>query len=455
VISVIQTGGAQCATLFVAGPFSSVSAGCGTPKVSTASGNCTNACTDPDPWYDFDIDGVYQQGSEAGCYLGLAVGDPGNHSLLVGLIPGQFYLVAIQSDNSSVNFCIGVYEPASNARPTTSSATPIDACGTAFSGNTGGGHWPTGCGTTESYTSEDPDCDGTNEISSGVINNISWFYFCPTASGTWNVSLGVPTGGCILGNGVQGVILKDAAGPPYDLVLVQQSPSSCSAPGAGQIPPNCTWTSSNFTANAGDCIYIGVDGFGGDVCNYSITVTYVSGGQCPLPIELLSFGGEEKGGGVLLTWETATDKNISFYPVGWKTTSMSDFVDIGNVPSQQTMFGNTYYFFHENPQRGYNLYRLMTTSVDGVRDYAPNIVAVYVSDNTSPSVKIENGKLKIMGIDDDVVVNVFNSAGQLMASFPCKGTCSYELGNPTQKTIYYVRIYSDYKEIFKGPVVAE
>ena len=270
---------------------------------------CMPACAVP-PFYDFSL-GTYQGTTGVG-YL-FSNGDYGNHMLLTGLVVGQDYLIRIQNENSAPNrwvrFCIGVQNPASNV--TFDSASSIDACGTSFSGTTSSGHWPVGAslGFNSFDSNATTTCPGATEPGDDVpfiVNNNSWFTFCAVNAGTWQVTIdGI--GGCALplalGRGIQAAILT---GTSVNMTNIYAFPNPMAVGG--------TYTSSVFAIGAGECAYVVVDGFSGDACNYSVTLTNVTGG-CVLPIELTSFNIQCNSGERQGTFITASEYNTSHFIV--------------------------------------------------------------------------------------------------------------------------------------------
>ncbi|RMG82415.1 MAG: T9SS C-terminal target domain-containing protein [Bacteroidetes bacterium] len=277
--------------------------------------------------------------------------DPGEFELLTGLSVGSDYLIAIQNNSSgglNDNFCIGVHEPASNSTP--QKPALIDNCGTTFNGVSEGGYWDSGCGAKRA----DLDCDGDNDASF-VFNNPSWFYFCATSAGTWNVQFDV--GSCVLGYGTQMSILR---GPATAFTSIEEAPS----PSA----PSSSWTSSNFAVASGECIYLVVDGFAGDACNYSYVLTNVTGGCNLLPVEQSFFDAVLQDGKVIIQWETASELNNDYFIVE-RSKDGEFFEPVGERKGQGTSSLPTqYYMLDTSPYGGVSYYRLKQVDFDGTEE---------------------------------------------------------------------------------------
>ena len=228
--------------------------------------------------------------------------DPGFHFQIDSLTQNSDYLIQIMNEdcgggnNRTIDYCIRVQQVPSNNTPNT--ATVIDQCGVVFNG-TNIGYSPTNAlpgneNLDNNLTTQCPTCVTAGEDVTYVVNNDSWFYFCATTAGVWNIDF-TNISNCTQGttSGLQMTIFR---GTPTNLTLVEDAPSP-SAPGS-------TWTSTNFSVSAGECIYMIVDGFAGDECDYSYTLNNVSGG-CVfiLSNNSLNFRGENINNINRLHWE--------------------------------------------------------------------------------------------------------------------------------------------------------
>ncbi|MDX2248928.1 MAG: T9SS type A sorting domain-containing protein [Bacteroidia bacterium] len=127
--------------------------------------------------------------------------------------------------------------------------------------------------------------------------------------------------------------------------------------------------------------------------NHTFTATFTGGfsgfgggnPSSPLPVELLSFTGEEKKGAVDLTWRTAWELNNDRFEVE-KSADGKAFTKIGQVKgmgySQQPV---KYSFNDPQPFSGVNFYRLRQIDFDGRFDYS-NIIQVWVLGENTVSV---------------------------------------------------------------------
>jgi gliding motility-associated-like protein len=209
-------------------------------------------------------------------------GDPGVYQPLTGLTIGAVYLIQYNgSDSGGPNnrvhdVCFGIFTPATNNSVATGSV--IDACGTTFNGTTMGGYFPSGNGIgfrnlDDNLATECPSCPtGYGADVPFVVNNDSWFSFCAASAGTWQVTFTV--GACTLSGVNSGLQMAIFTGTPGALTWFAQAPNPTQT--------GNTWVSPNITLAAGECAYLMVDGFAGDACGYSYTLTPIGGTPCNL-----------------------------------------------------------------------------------------------------------------------------------------------------------------------------
>lgn len=299
----------------------------------------------------------------AGC-LNTLPGDPGYHTQLTGLTAGRDYLLQILGKNcvgpgaeSYNNFCIAVATPQTNNSP--SSPTPINSCGVTFSGDNYG-YVPSGAGIRKADLDNNPattcpTCTNPGDDVPFVINNDSWFNFCSSTAGTWNVSFSVSS--CVFSGANSGLQMTILTGFPNSLSTIANAPNPTYAGGS--------WTSSNFSIAAGQCVYMVVDGFAGDMCSYSYVLTNVTGGCIILPIELLSFNVKPEKENVTLEWKTASEKNNDFFTIE-RSSDGVNFEAVGKVKGSGTTNSvSEYRFIDTNPLAGLSYYRLTQTDFDG------------------------------------------------------------------------------------------
>ena len=102
--------------------------------------------------------------------------------------------------------------------------------------------------------------------------------------------------------------------------------------------------------------------------------TGVGSGNSPLPVELISFTGKERGTANILEWVTASERNNDFFEIQ-RSTNGRDFETLENVKGNGTVNTiSTYRFIDEKPAT-VCYYRLQQVDFDGKSELS-NIVTV-------------------------------------------------------------------------------
>jgi hypothetical protein len=294
--------------------------------------------------------------------------DPGFHPLLTGLTIGQDYLVQVQGNNCGggndrfANFCISIASPAANIRPST--ANVISNCGFAFNGTTAGGYFNNGTsiGSNNLDNNNATSIVGASEVGDDVnfvVNNCSWFSFCNGNAGACNWSLNLSgVAGCLLPAPNAGVQAAVFGGTPGALTTIATSGSGA----ASIIPAGGSWASGTFSLASGACAYIVVDGFAGDQCNYTLTLTNVS---CPcvvLPVELAWLTARDLKRFVQLDWVMASEDGITHFIIETSDDGLN-YSQLGTLPS-----GSKEYVYQDHGNfQGWKYYRVLAVDQDGVQ----------------------------------------------------------------------------------------
>lgn len=303
--------------------------------------------------------------------------DPGFHPLLSGLVVGQDYLVQIQGNNCGggndrfANVCMSINTVATNS--TSATASVINNCGTAFTGNTKGGHFPAGT----SIGNNNLDNNNGTTITGGsetgddvtfVINNVSWFTFCNgnASSCNWSILLN-GISGCLLSSPNSGVQAAVFTGTPAALSNVAISPSN--------VPPGGSFNSGTFAVGAGQCAYIMVDGFAGDECNYNLTLTNVTCVCTVVPIELAFFSGRNMLEQIHLEWQMAAVDGLRSFNIERSDNGQDFDMMVRDITAAIDPL-HRYLVADPSPLPGWNYYRLSATDADGNVSLL-NTVAVY------------------------------------------------------------------------------
>ena len=311
----------------------------------------------------------------AGCVL-FSVYDPG-FGMEIPTTVGLWYLITIQnqscggSGDRDYAGCIQLFEtPVNNDL---NGASGIDECGVVFNG-TNIGYSPSNV----LPGNEDLDnniattcatCSLGDDVPY-VVNNDSWFLFCATSAGTWSVDFSGITN-CYFNYGLQMTIFKGVSG---GLTQIGNAPSPSN--------PGSSWTSSDFDVVAGECIYMLVDGFAGDQCDYSYTLNNVSGSCDLLPIKLTNFNAEyiKETNQVLLLWNTVTEINNESFTIERSADGLSfETVEMVAGAGNSNVL-QAYQTIDKFPFIGTSYYRLIQTDFDGTKEVS-DLVVVKIASN--------------------------------------------------------------------------
>ncbi len=308
-----------------------------------------------------------------------------NH-LITGLTIGQTYLIFIEDHSGGgpgqgyMDFCINVTNPKSNDIST--NATQINDCGVSFTGSTANAN-SSGC----SSGLNDLDCNGgttCGTCTSGddvtfSIENDSWFYFCASSTGTYNVTLNNVTG-CSLPSGY-GVQLAIFSGTTSSLTQIQQAVGVNGVGGGGTNPSS--WTSNNFTVTAGNCVYMMVDGYAGNECSYDFTLTNVAGGCLLLPVEIINLTAQRVQEQIRIDWSTISETDNKYFTIERSKDAIhfEYAATVNGAGSSNTRID--YSAFDEKPYGGVSYYRLKQTDYDGNEKFSNIVSANYESSGIS------------------------------------------------------------------------
>jgi hypothetical protein len=90
-----------------------------------------------------------------------------------------------------------------------------------------------------------------------------------------------------------------------------------------------------------------------------------------LPVELTDFTAFRKGNAAYLKWETASERNTSYFDIE-RSNDARSFTTIGQIKAKgTTLVPQRYQFIDDKPQAGIQYYRLKIMDDDGKFDYSP------------------------------------------------------------------------------------
>ncbi|MGZ3901518.1 MAG: T9SS type A sorting domain-containing protein, partial [Bacteroidia bacterium] len=288
------------------------------------------------------------------------------------LVAGTTYYVMVDNAGASSNAGTFTLTVANLSNDNPSNAAILSSCGVNFTSSTIGA---TNCDNCIGTWYNNLDCNNSTSVGSGSgsdvysgmsVENDSWYVFCTTTAGTYTVTLSAVNSSCIGSNASSSSELQcncyTGVGALSYTALGWQYGDYFGNAWSEVVP---------ITLAANGCCYIEVDGYAGTNCNYSLVLS----GACTLPIELLSFSGENiESRKNKLKWTTASETQTSFYYVE-RSSDAKKFIQIGKLKAAGTSTTpRNYEFYDEQPFSGDNYYRLITVDINGKEEIASSVV---------------------------------------------------------------------------------
>lgn len=110
--------------------------------------------------------------------------------------------------------------------------------------------------------------------------------------------------------------------------------------------------------------------------NHFTIFAATSVGLTPLPLDLLSFSGENEGHNNVLNWVVSADSKNEYFEIQ-RTNGNTNFAKLGEMKEFQRQNGHhTYTFIDANPFEGKNYYRLKSVDINGKEIYS-EILSLY------------------------------------------------------------------------------
>ena len=136
---------------------------------------------------------------------------------------------------------------------------------------------------------------------------------------------------------------------------------------------------------------------------------------CLLPIQLVSFTGENKINYNMLYWVTDIEHNSSHFELQ-RSSNGIDFKTVGLVQADRN---NPYEFLDETPLVGYNYYRLKMVDLDSTYDFSNTIVIEVEKPSTEYSIYPNPVDHTLTyryysEIPEKLIIEIHNEIGQLM-----------------------------------------
>jgi hypothetical protein len=160
-----------------------------------------------------------------------------------------------------------------------------------------------------------------------------------------------------------------------------------------------------------------------------------------LPVELISFDGEQIDNGISLNWKTAQEINNSHFIV----ERSRDGVDWDSIGVELAMAGNSganYSFFDTRPFSGTNYYRLIQVDIDGSQKTFNTIAVDYKLFNIESYVYQQNNILYLKNCDLYQRFKLMDSSGKIIMDQDFNSQYHVDVSN-LSSGIYYLNLIGE------------
>ncbi|HRI61126.1 MAG TPA: T9SS type A sorting domain-containing protein [Saprospiraceae bacterium] len=159
-----------------------------------------------------------------------------------------------------------------------------------------------------------------------------------------------------------------------------------------------------------------------------------------LPVELAFIYARRNDDGILLEWQTASEKDNAYFQVEHSMNGKT-FQAIGELPGKgTTATANQYHFLHDKPSVGTNYYRLKQVDYDGKFEYSKIVSAVIHQEETihifpNPT----DGPVFVKGQTDESTARVTDLTGKVIWENALPENGMIDLGGQPNG-IYFVEV---------------
>lgn len=394
---------------------------------STQTNSCASGNDDDDVWYSFvatstshSVSITNVAGTPTDLYHSVFAGTCGsigspitcsdpNTSSVFGLTIGNTYYIRVYSYGSSAGatstFSVCVTTP-----------PPTGPCGNQTTNDfcSNPATLTQGAGTFSSTTSSIYSADQSSPLSGifcGSIENNSWYKFVATATTASFPFTSIS--GCTWGDGVQAQVYSVTTNT-NGCCTAFSSVSNCYNPG----------TTSTGTVNAtgltiGQTYILMVDGWGGDVCNFTVSNWTAVG---ILPLNLLTFVGENAGSYNKIEWVTGSERNTDHFILEKSRNGIAFEELLNQTAAGFSTSPKNYKAFDMSPFEGVTYYRLKLFNQNASFEYS-NIIAInndnltdYVT-NLHPNPTTSNIEFDVNTTSkNNISVDLINNTGAIVST---------------------------------------
>jgi len=160
-----------------------------------------------------------------------------------------------------------------------------------------------------------------------------------------------------------------------------------------------------------------------------------------LPIELISFGGEQGNNGIQLNWMTSQELNSSHFIVE-RSVNALDWDSIASINASGNHSGSIYDAVDARPFMGTNYYRLRQYDIDGAFTLSEVIAVYYKLDNVEAYVYQQNSTVYLKNCEVFNRFKLFDASGKIVKEQNLIEGNQFEV-NDLSSGLYYLNLISE------------
>jgi len=185
------------------------------------------------------------------------------------------------------------------------------------------------------------------------------------------------------------------------------------------------------------------------ITSYSTFGLVAKRGTTPLPVSLLNFRGISTDCNAILSWSTATERNIHSFVVE-ASMDGSSFLTVGTVSARNNPGGSDYRFTYLLPNSGSIYFRLKSLDNDGLFSYSP-IVLVSSSCNRLQKIYVfpnpTNGSVTVQGLTIGSRLELFDITGKKLKEYKTTGNNEVIDLSAYAEGVYTLRIQDSFQNV--------
>jgi Leucine-rich repeat (LRR) protein len=148
------------------------------------------------------------------------------------------------------------------------------------------------------------------------------------------------------------------------------------------IPPTfTTYTTNTLTVSDNGAQYVAV--FSSNCLDFITTRPITVNVTAPLPVELLTFTGNQEGKMNVLSWAVAAQSKVARFVMERSETGRDNWLAIGDITPQKDSKTTLFYNFEDAKPLHFSYYRLVIVDLDGTKNYSKTLSLIQTTKQLS------------------------------------------------------------------------